>query len=321
MLADANVAGFRDRLATWVTGDRSWYAHLGFFEPHTPFHRDGATPDDTRGITVPAYLHDNDAARTSMAAFQGAIRKLDDAVGGVLDALDASGQADRTIVLFTTDHGIPYPRAKGTLYDDGLEVALLVRWPGGGWGGGRTEDALLSNIDHVPTLLDTLGLPMPDAVEGRSYRALLDQAPGYTPTPRVFGEITFFNAPMYQPRRSIRSDRHRLILNLTNDPPVALGEWHPGVTVSQALIDRWRPVIGYGAVPPIEFYDNVADPLSLHDLADDPACAGTRDRLAAELLDWMRRTDDPLLSRNTIPAPPCHRVALDALAEHAAAAR
>src|SRR5205814_9370149 len=94
-----------------------------------PFWFGGVRPDRTRGVTVPAYLPDTPAARREFAAFQGAIRRADAAVGEILAALDASGRAAETLVLFTADHGIAFPRAKGTLHDPGIETALLLRWP------------------------------------------------------------------------------------------------------------------------------------------------------------------------------------------------
>ncbi|MEX2386860.1 MAG: sulfatase-like hydrolase/transferase, partial [Phycisphaeraceae bacterium] len=122
--------------AAGTAGD-PWYFHLGFFEPHTPFDWGGATPDDSRGVTVPPWLIDNDAARQRFAAFQGAIRSLNTGIERVLVALEESGQADNTLVLFTADHGIPFPRAKGSLYEAAMEAALLVRWPARGWTGGK----------------------------------------------------------------------------------------------------------------------------------------------------------------------------------------
>src|SRR5437660_903323 len=85
----------------------------------------------------------------SRAALAGAIRKADSAVREILAALEASGRADNTLVLFTADHGLAFPRAKGTLHDAGIETALLVRWPGI-IPPGVVLDELVSNVDVVP---------------------------------------------------------------------------------------------------------------------------------------------------------------------------
>jgi N-sulfoglucosamine sulfohydrolase len=108
-------------------GDRPYYLQVGFIEPHRGFDFGGARPDRLLGVTIPPYLRDEESAREEFAGFQGAIRQLDSAVGTILDAVDRSGHAENTIFIFTTDHGIPFPRAKCSLYDPGLRTALLVR--------------------------------------------------------------------------------------------------------------------------------------------------------------------------------------------------
>ncbi|WP_428386200.1 sulfatase family protein [Mucisphaera sp.] len=311
MSANASARLFAAQIDTWSQTNSPWYAHIGFFEPHTPFDWGGALPDASRGVTVPQYIASSEDAKRSFSEFQGAIRQLDEAVGCVLTALDTSGEAENTIVIFTADHGIPYPHAKGTLYDNGLEVALLVRWPQRGWTGGRVVSNLVSHIDHLPTLLEITGMSIPDRVQGHSYVRYLDEGEASRHSHEVFGEITYFNAPMYQPRRSIRTETHRLLCNFTNDPPLPIGNWHRGVCVIPELESRWSHVVPYGAVPPVELYDVVADQHCMLDLADEPACETIRARLTQQLHDWMLQTDDPLLTG--VPMPPCHERSLQAL--------
>src|SRR5205823_4803161 len=83
---------------------------VNFFEPHRPYDFGGVEPDTERGITVPPYLPGNDASRAEVAGLQGAIRKADSAVGEILAALEATGRAEETLVLFTADHGLALPR-------------------------------------------------------------------------------------------------------------------------------------------------------------------------------------------------------------------
>ena len=87
-----------------------------------------------------------------MAAFKASARSLDQGVGAVLHALDEAGLADDTLVVLTTDHGLPFPGAKATLTDRGLGVMLIIRGPGG-FHGGHVTDALTSQVDLYPTLL------------------------------------------------------------------------------------------------------------------------------------------------------------------------
>src|SRR5919202_1804918 len=151
------------------SSQRPFYLEIGFEEPHRPYDFGGAQPDDSRGVAVPAYLPDSPEARTDLAAFQGAIRQMDGAVGRVLAGLDELGMAEQTLVVFVTDHGAAMPRAKGTLYDPGIEVAMLMRWPAAGVGGGGVIEHLVSNVDVTPTLLEAIRLEAPPGVQGVSF--------------------------------------------------------------------------------------------------------------------------------------------------------
>src|SRR5207237_7771066 len=93
---------------------------------------------------------------------------MDGSVGRVLAALERTGRAANALVVFTTDHGLAMPRAKCTLYDPGLEVALIVRWPDGGIGRGVSNSELVSNIDVLPTLLESCGITIPAGLQGPS---------------------------------------------------------------------------------------------------------------------------------------------------------
>ena len=98
---------------------------------------------------------------------------MDAGVGRILAGLDELGIAESTLVVFVTDHGAAMPRAKCTLYDPGIEVALLLRCPALGVSGGRVFSELISNVDVTPTVLDALGRESPPALQGRSFWPLL----------------------------------------------------------------------------------------------------------------------------------------------------
>ena len=142
-------------------------------------------------MNVPGYLPDVPEARSDLAAFQGAIRQMDTAVGRVLHVLDELRLAHLTCVIFATDHGAAMPGAKCTLYYPGIEVALLWRWPSAGLSGGRVISELASNVDVTPTLLDALSLPVPPSIQGHSQWPLLSGYGPYTPRSEVFAEKTF----------------------------------------------------------------------------------------------------------------------------------
>lgn len=284
--------------------DQPFYLQVGYFEPHRTENGFGAPPDTEHGITIPPFLKDEESAHEDLAGFQGAIRRLDDAFGALLDVLAEQGLAESTLVIFTADHGIPFPRAKCSLYDPGLEVALIMRWPGGPWAAGDVVESLVSNIDVTPSLLELLGLPVPENMQGHSFVPVLG---GDITEARdvIYGEMTYHDYT--DPRRCIRSERYKLIVNFTAaysfmDPSQ---QWRPNTVTTHPE----NPQFSYHV--PVELYDLQTDPLEHHNLAGADSYAVVRDELLARLYGWMQQTGDPLL--DGIPTPPMHRFALRAL--------
>jgi N-sulfoglucosamine sulfohydrolase len=283
-----------------------FYLQVGFNEPHRSpsptdppgtmgFLRPGITPDTSNGVTVPPYLVDDEGARAEIAELQGATRAMDAGVGEVLAALRRTGLEDDTVVVFTTDHGLALPRAKCTLYDPGIEVALVVRSPQRGWTGGRSTADLVSNIDIMPTVVEAAGIPVPGRVSGRSVVPLLNGEP-HQAREQVFAQITHHD--YYDPRRCVRTARHKLIVNFSSAPSI--------MDSSQSWRPRSQPVTVQHGIPPyhplVELYDLERDPAELTDVADHADHAAARDHLLAQLADWMQEVDDPL-STGPVPAP------------------
>jgi len=251
-------------------------------------------------VHVPPWLADDPTASADLAAFQGAIRALDTGIGRILRALDETGLAENTIVLFFSDHGMPYPRAKHSLYEPGCAAAALVRWPAGGWSGGCVIDTPLSGVDVLPTLLDAARVELPENVQGRSFRALLEGTNAAGATRAVVFTEQNFNA-YSDVSRAVRAGRHKLMAHFT--PGRAFYDstqlWHPPARVP-FIEDQPRT-----QHPSVELYDLGADPLETTNLASDPAAAGVLAELSALLLGWMEETCDPLL--DGLPVPPLYQ--------------
>jgi N-sulfoglucosamine sulfohydrolase len=290
--------------------------HVGFFEPHREPPNPGnfpepLDPDDyADDATIPDYLVDEPSARDEFRAFEAAVRRMDAGVGQVLDALDDAGIADETVVLATTDHGIPFPRAKCSPYDAGLETFCIARWPEG-LPAGVTYEPPITTVDHLPTLFDWLDVPVLDAVEGVSHAAAIAGRGGGgdsgTDAPRdvVFGELTHHDYT--DPRRAIRADGYKCIVNFSSAPFfMDPSQDHRPGTITR---DPEFPKMAYH--PPVELYALADDPHEEENLAEDPAHAETLESLLGRLHDWMRDTDDPLL--DGIPTPPMHDAALASL--------
>ena len=270
------VLAFEEVLAS-AAGDARLYLEVNFDETHRPYPPLSGAPRD---VTVPAYLPPGPEAEAEMAQVEATIRSMDAAAGKLLDSLARAGRADNAIVVFTTDHGLAMPRAKCTLYDPGIEVALLLRWPGGGMRGGRREAGMVSNIDVLPTLLEACGLPVPPGVQGRS---LFDAREA------VFVEKTYHS--YYDPMRAIRTLTHKLIRNFETAFLVEVpGDVQQG-PIFRAHVERYSVDRPSG----VELYDLREDPLEQRNLAGDATHAAIERELDQRLWAWMKETDDPLL--------------------------
>ncbi len=300
-----------EKLVTWM-GARPAQAPpfmLQVFLPEVhrlhPTNTYGYLPDRARGVTVPPWLVDDGRTRDEFSLFQGAVRGLDAGMGVLLEGLQRLGIDEQTLVIFMADHGIPFPRAKCSLYDPGLSIAAIWRWPGAGFRDLRLPQ-LLSNVDFLPTLLDLLQLPTPASVQGRSFAPLLIGKPEtYKPHSAIFAEMTHHD--YCDPLRCIRTATHKLIVAFTNAPSIMdpSQQWRPD-TWPKAPVD---PAMEYH--PPVRLYDLLRDPLEFENRVADPAAAEVRRALLQQLHDWMVETDDPLLQG--IPVPPIYHRAMAAL--------
>ena len=263
-------------VAKWLRGresDRPFFAHVNFNETHTPFDFGGVDPDRCRGVTVPPWIRHDTEAEKHFSMLQGAVSSLDKGVGQIMEALDQAGLRDNTLVVFTTDHGLEGARDKWTVYESGIGIAGVVRFPAAGIGGGRRVATPLSNVDLLPTLLELAGLKVPEYLSGESFAPLLSGQPGGTKNRPVFS--IYHNGGS----RSVRVGDWKLIRNLLAEPyqeaaPVTLG----GTGIRHPRL-------------PAELYFLADDPSETNNLAERHP---NRVRELSSLLgEWMRATGDP----------------------------
>jgi arylsulfatase A-like enzyme len=263
-----------------------WFLSVGFFETHRSWFEPTSVRDSLYSLP-PANLPDTPLVREDLAAFKASARSLDQGVGRVLNALHAAGIVDNTLIVFTTDHGLAFPGAKGTLYDRGTGVMLVMRGPGG-FLGGKVIDELVSQIDLYPTICGLAGIDTPDFAQGCS---LLPMMRGEVPNVRdaVFTELTYHAA--YDPQRAVRTQRWKYIRFFDEyDRPVL-----PNVDDSPSKDVFVEAGWGERQVPREQLYDMVLDPEEGNNLAGDPAFEQVRIELAERLERQMRETNDPLL--------------------------
>ena len=194
---------------------------VGFHEPHRAAKGFGNPPGDGHRPepVVPHYLPDQPEVRADLADYLRAVERLDQGVAKLLAALEASGRARETTVIFLSDNGIPFPGAKTNLYDPGVRLPLIVRSPKIAQAG-ATSPAMVSWVDVAPTVLDLLDAPakLRPRMHGRSIAPLLKspQAPGWD---EVTLSHTFHEVTMYYPMRGVRDRRYKLLWNLAAPLP------------------------------------------------------------------------------------------------------
>jgi N-sulfoglucosamine sulfohydrolase len=276
-----------------------WFLSVGFFETHRSWFEPTSMRDVLYSLTPPN-LPDTAAVREDVAAFKSSARSLDQGVGRVLNALHAAGMVDNTLIVFTTDHGLAFPGAKGTLYDRGTGVMLILRGPGG-FLGGKVLDQLVSQIDLYPTICELAGIETPSFAQGCS---LLPMMRGEEPSARdaVFTELTYHAA--YDPQRAIRTARWKYVRHFDEDftRPVL-----PNIDDSPSKDVFVEAGFGEREVPREELFDMLLDPEEGNNLAADPTFEHVRADLAEQLERQMRDSDDPLLD-GPVAAPDGVRV-------------
>lgn len=276
-------------------GGRPFLLTAGFFETHRPYPHDRYQPADSTTVDPPDYLPDTPEVRGDIADFYGAIATADAAVGRMLDTLAETGLDASTWVVFFTDHGPAFPRAKSTLYDAGTGIALLIRPPTRVKEAAtpRVYDELFSGVDLVPTLLELLGLDVPAEIEGVSHaRALLaPDTPAEPVREQVYTMKTYHDS--FDPIRAIRTKEYSYIENYAPRPlldlPWDIEESPSGLAVAP-LVTSPRPER--------ELYDLRTDPTETTNLLTDgdPSTDAIAADLAVRLNDWRQRTGDVIPS-------------------------
>jgi len=259
---------------------------IGFADVHLPFEQPFNIPLDPSKVYVPAYLVDCPEVRKSLAWFHGFVQSVDRAMKILLDTLDRTGLTQNTLIFFTTDHGFAFPRAKSTLYDPGIAVTLIARWPGRISPAQRIK-GMTSHIDILPTILDILGQSDPECVQGRSFLPLLEN-PDAAGRDSIFAEKSW-HGNEYDPMRCIRTSEFKYIRNFTRgwlyQTPLDIKRSPAGRAMEESR-RRDRPMT--------ELYHLPTDPDETNNLSGNPQYAAIERELDARLRRWMRNTHDPL---------------------------
>jgi arylsulfatase A-like enzyme len=250
---------------------------------------------DPAGAPVPSYLPDTPEVREAIAAYHDALSMQDADLGRILAALDASGEAENTVVIYLADHGRGLPREKRWCYDAGLRVPMIVRWLGV-IEPGTVSDELVSWVDIAPTLLSLAGAPIPEHYQGR---AVLGPQKA-EPREYVFGGRDRMDAA-YDRVRVARDRRWHYIRNYYPQLPYAARNEYQEVMPATRVMREMRAsgtLTGPAALwmsetkPAEELYDAENDPEMIHNLAEAPEHRATLQRLRGALDALLEEVGD-----------------------------
>ena len=286
---------------------------LNVADPHKPFYSEGAkgqTVDDPHvpsrvftpeEVPVPGFLPDDPVIRKELAQYYSSVRRADDSVGAILDALKASGEEERTVIIFLSDHGMPLPFAKTQLYHHSTLTPLMIRWPGVTKPGAVDDEHMVSTVDLLPTLLDIVGVEKPAGFDGRSFAGLLkvEKQPGWD---MIFKEHNENAGGQNTPMRAVETREWLYIFSPWSNGTRVMGGATAGtVTCRQMRVLAKTDVKVAARVDlfdhrvPEEAYQVRYDPDALENLLTDPKHAAQVAAAEKALEDWMVRTHDPLL--------------------------
>ena len=272
--------------------EKPFYLNVGFFETHRSFDEYHPYADDPSDVKVFDFLPDTKKVREDIALYNGSAKVLDQAIGKINATLKETGLNENTIVVYTTDHGVDFPKAKGALKNAGLETALIIVLPNGNQKNIKC-DALLCNIDLLPTLLDLIEAEIPDNIDGKSFSKLLTDSADKEIRDSIFAELTWHDR--YHPMRSIRTKAFSYVRNFEDGPKVY-------IPIDAHLSPSGEEIRDACYVPNSEeeLYDLQLDPTEETNVINHPNYQKVAQTLREKVEKWMIDTNDPLL-KGAIP--------------------
>ena len=289
---------------------------------------------DAAKVPVPAFLPDTPECRAELAQYYQSCARVDQGVGRLVEILKAAGLYEKTLIVFTADHGMAFPGAKTNVYEAALRVPFVVRNPYETQRG-VTSKALISHTDITPTLLDFAGgldektngpkkLVDADAFwkergqnqrdnrdggnkfrsyQGKSWLKILGQ-PNAEHWETLFASHTFHEIQMYYPMRVVRDQKYKLIWNIAYPLPYPFASdlwdastWQAQLKKGQDAPYGRRSVGQYVQRPQFELFDIERDPDEAVNLARSPEHADVLKRYQAKLKQLQVELEDPWVQK------------------------
>lgn len=292
--------------------NKPFYLVVNIADPHKPFYNDPTAVKrgfdqtapsriiDASEVEIPSFLPNLPAVRNDLRNYYNSVKRADDCVGAIMESLLASGNLDNTLVIFLSDHGMPFPFAKSSVYENGLRTPLIMSWPGQIESGTLAKDQIVSSIDIYPTFLDAAGLSMPT---GNNYTgtSLLEIVDGSTTEERMaFGNFDENASGYPSPMRGVISEKWNYVFNAWgsgNQTFKSAAMYHASFKAMAKSKDpeiRQRVAMLKHRVVE-ELYDLENDPGCTKNLINQPQYSEVAEKLRQAMKNHMIATDDYLL--------------------------
>ncbi|SEI81754.1 Arylsulfatase A [Cyclobacterium xiamenense] len=285
--------------------DKPFFLWLASLDAHRPWGSNSFSGTHRpEAVQVPPYLAEAAATKTDLARYYDEISRFDAFIGEVEAELKRQGVLENTLIVVLSDNGRPFPRSKTRLIDSGIKSPLIIKWPKGIGKGGMVSESLLSSIDLAPTFLELAGVPIPDAFQGKSFGAVLEN-PGLP-----FRQFVFAEHNWHDHEAHARMVRTKDYLYIKNNRP---GFSNPGPADSNssdsfADLKRLREAgslnpaqadVFMAPRPAEELYRVNEDTYQLLNRAIPGEEGGMLDYMRGMLEQWSTETDDSVPDRLT----------------------
>jgi len=291
---------FLDSVRNYIEQDQPFCLFVMSNNPHRPWTIGDPDEFDASKLKLPPHWVDTELTRENFRKYLAEVRRLDNQVGDIISLLKETGQENNTIVIFLGEQGPQFPGGKWTLYDNGQKSSMIVKWPGKIKAGTVTE-AIVQYEDITPTLIEIVGGTPIDGLDGKSFRAVLEN-PSAAHREVAFGiHNNIPEGPAY-PVRSIRGHRYKLIWNLVPDSAYYIKysmnrqktdlDWTSWLAEAEHDTDARRLTERIAHRPEFEFYDLQNDPYELHNLATNSEYKSLIIAYRDQLKAWMAEQGD-----------------------------
>lgn len=271
-----------------------FFMSFGFYSTHRRFPKH--TDKNMENISLPHNLQEDIRVHEDFADYLESTKHFDEGFKNIIDTLKSEGLYDDTLIIFTTDHGIPFPKCKCTLYEAGTEVALIIRNPNSN-NNGKRYNGLVSQVDIFPTICDILNLEKPDYLQGFSFENVFENI-DYNYRDYIMTEVNYHTS--YEPIRAIRDKKYKYIKYCDN-----LFEKYNLSNMDNSLSkDVFMDNLNGDFSKVMEhFYDLENDLEERNNLIKNEKYFSEIERLKKELRKWQEDTKDPILSGEILKFP------------------